>query len=285
MNIIQILIRTKSHLDTIRSPRFRDDKIENALNSSIKFIVLNRYEDIKKNEKDKNFQGSQKIRDELYTLVKTFEVSSGFTVSASGDTLVPVSMFPSNYWLMAGGSVNISGNPYQLVPLTYDERAVIEKNPFTRPSIDYPAEVYRIESSEGVEVIFGSTGTVMSGLFYYMSEPVTISLGEEISSGTIPTGKTIICYMEGVINELGAITDSQDPNYDGSYLRITLKPGEEYTTIKQMTIASGIFYQDFVETDLPSILHEEVATRAASELSGNVENYQRVQELDKRIND
>jgi hypothetical protein len=66
---------------------------------------------------------------------------------------------------------------------------------------------------------------------------------------------------------------------------VTLKPGEEFSipSGSSYQINSGVYYRDYVNTDLPTLLHAEVARRAASILSGTVENYDRVTDIDRRV--
>lgn len=270
MNIVQIFIKTKSHLDSVRSPRFRNDKVDTAINTAIKDIVLERYDAIRDSEKQSGFQTSQRLRDELYTIVHPYTIST--LTPQSDSTLVPKSQFPTDYWLLLTMKATISGKIIPVIPLTYDEWNVIELNPFSRPSIDYPEKVYRNEHADGVEVKFGPTGTMTEAKIYYLSEPVTATIGTEQSSGIVPSPiRSILCYMQGTVTLNGTSN--------------ILGPGQELVIPVGSTaiIQSGVFVWNYVNTDLPSLLHEEISKRAASILSGTVENYDRVTDLDRRV--
>jgi hypothetical protein len=266
MNIVQIHQKTKFYLDSVRSPRFPHQTIDKAINTAIHTIVNDRYDSIRKADREGTFQVSQRLRDEIYTLVYP-----GTVTPVPGTKRFDIKAAYPEYWLLASMKVTISGKEINTIPLTYDEHNVVENNPFARPSIEYPERVYRIEAYDGVTINHGAIGNLSSGSVYFIKEPITANLGTIVDSGYIDAGTTVICYMDGVLE-------------DGPTNYITLLEGDEYIPSNQTLVISGIFVINHTNCDLPSMLHEEVCKEAAKVLSGTVENYDRVKDLDQQQN-
>ena len=110
-----------------------------------------------------------------------------------------------------------------------------------------------------------------SAFAHYIAEPIQVNFGTEVSSGNVASGIDLICYMDGQVKVGSTYID--------------YKAGDAFTTSATTTIQSGIFVKDFVNTDLPPMLHQEIAKRTASLLSGSVENYDRVIDIENRIED
>ena len=275
MNIVQQHFKTKFYLDSERSPRFQVTQVDKALNSAITDIVLDRYHNIRQEQRKYAFQTSQRLRDELYTLVQKVD-----DLQAQGDILL-ASHFPDDYMLALIVIANISGQSIHTVPITYDEFSVIELDPFSRPSLTWPQRVYRIESAEGIKIIFGDIGSLVDGTMYYVKKPATVSIGTEVSNGgtTLYPGTSIIAYVD--TNLIMYRQSGGTFNYtlkEGEILLIGSVGGEAYGIVD-----TGIVFTDYVNCDLPEILHEEVCRKAAQILSGNVENYNREASLIKDI--
>lgn len=274
MNIVQLHQKSKFYLDSVRSPRFPYQTVDKAINTAINTIVNDRYDSIRRAEKEGSFQVSQRLRDEIYTLVYPGTLSP-----IAGTKRFDIKAVYKDYWLLASMKVTISGKVINTIPLTYDEMNVIENNPFSRPSIDYPERVYRIEAYDGVTIEHGLLGSLTSGSIYFIKEPVAVELGTVQSTGIFEHGTAIICYMDGQIDYKdinGATTES-----------LYLKEGDEliiYTPGGYSEIVSGIFVKDYTNCDLPSMLHEDICKEAAKVLSGTVENYDRVKDLNQQQN-
>lgn len=274
MNIVALHKKTAFFLDSEKSPRFSRKVEDKALNSAINDIVLDRYDNMRKSQKQYAFQTSQRLRDELYTIVQE---KTGLTPT---DNVLSVTSM-TDYWLLLALEVSISGTTINTIPLTYDERNVIENDPFTRPSIVYPERVYRIESSAGIEIIFGDTGTLVSGHSWYLKKPVKVLIGTEVSNGVtqIQPGTSILAWSDSVLTV-----------YIGGIVAYTvnLAEEEEYanpagTSVDYIKVTSGICYINYTDTDMPEMLHEEISRKAAAILSGNVENYNRERSLEVDI--
>lgn len=275
MNIVALQYKSVFYLDSEKSPRFKKKAIDKAINSAISDIVLDRYDNIRKSQKEYAFQTAQRLRDELYSIVKE---ASDLTVVNDIIALTQI----TDYWLLLAMRVDISGITINTIPLTYDELNIVEINPFIRPSIVYPERVYRIESSEGVKIVFGDTGSLVSGHAYYLMKPAKVNIGTEINSSAtnILPGTKIIAYVDSVLHIFSE--GSASPH------EYTLLEEEEYenpsgTNVDYIQIHSGICFINYTDTDLPDMLHEEIARKAAAILSGNVENYNRESSLEKDI--
>ena len=252
-------------LDSVNSPRFKPNKVDHAINTAILDIVLDRYNNIREKQKQYAFQTSQRLRDELYTLVKNPAV---ITASAG---IIQKSSFPTDYMLLLSMRANISGQWINTIPVTYDEYNMLELNPYTYPSLDYPERIYRIERAEGIEVIYGPQGTLISGDIFYLAKPATVNIGTQLSTvGNYllrSEHPSVIAYIDSVIQTLNPMR------------LVTLKKGEEYIigtySEDRIGLLSGVLYYDYVNCDLPEMLHDEVCRKTADILSGNVENYNR----------
>jgi hypothetical protein len=274
MNIVALQYKSMFFLDSEKSPRFKKKAIDKAINSAINDIVLDRYDNIRKKQKEYAFQTAQRLRDELYSIVKE---APALTVASDIIALTQI----TDYWLLLAMRVDISGKVINTIPLTYDELNIVEIDPFVRPSIVYPERVYRIESSEGVKIVFGDTGSLVSGHAYYLMKPAKVNIGTEISDTVteILSETKIIAYVDSAYDLYavgGGIIGSG-----------TLAEEEEFTVpvdpVKYIKLTSGIVFKDYTDTDLPDMLHEEIARKAAAILSGNVENYNREKSLEKDI--
>lgn len=271
MNIVQMHHKTVFFLDSVNSPRFTNHKKDEAINTAILDIVLDRYNNIREKEKQYAFQTSQRLRDELYTIVKHPSY-----INASGG-IIPKTGFPSDYMLLLAMKADISGQWINTIPVTYDEYNMLELNPYTFPSIDYPERIYRIENSEGLEVMFGEQGQLIRADIFYMAKPAVIDIGTEVIIGesvAVAEG-SVIAYTDVTMRTGPAIT------------LLTLKKGEKYvvgTNSEQfITLDSGVLYKSSIDCDLPEMLHDEVCRKAADILSGNVENYNRSQALKQDV--
>ena len=274
MNPVALHYKTSFFLDSERTPRFKKKTVDKAINSAINDIILDRYNNIRQKQKEYAFQTSQRLRDELYTLVE--EYTDLPVISGNRISLQPV----TDYWLLLAMSANISGKVINTIPVTYDEYNVLELDPFVRPSIVYPERVYRIESSSGVKIIFGDTGALASADMFYIKKPAKVAIGTEVSTQNteLTLNEKVIAYVDSVIR----VKDSTGEVVED----VALTEEEEYIPSQSAytyTLFSGIVYKDFTECDLPDILHEEICRKAAAILSGNVENYNRENSLEKNI--
>jgi hypothetical protein len=240
MNIVQLHERVRFWLDQVGSARFEPFDIDNAVNSAMNEIVEERYQSSQRLSKGDSFQRSQRVRDELSNIVKKFEPSTTETV---GQSLIPVALYPANYkYLLA-----LSIKDLPCTPTTYDRLFTIPLNPFRRVRSTLFPKLYYIESSEGITVKH-IIPNVTKALVYYLEEATQWKYGiDYTSSKTFSVGNIIIANSDIVV-------------YDGiNYLR-----GDNITIVTGHTnITSGTVLYDYVNSNINSNLHEEIARKAA----------------------
>lgn len=260
MNIIQQHERTRFYMDQVRSPRYLPETLNEALNVATLSIINDRYDNIKKMRRAKNysFQAVQRVRDELYTIVK----NSGAIVAAGN--YLPIASYPTDYKYMLQSWATIDGTEYRCSPTSYDEDLDYA---FKRPQISEPERVYWIESNLGVEILFGDSGTLASGRFWYISIPATVAHGIIRTAAYVyPANTTAICYTSTcVINA------------------VTYTIGQTITVLAAQTLTAGQAVDGYTNSDLPDTLHDEICRRAAEQLSGTAENYNKMQVLDRNV--
>lgn len=259
MNIVQQIIRIGEITDRTRTARHSDAAYINNINAAIWLIVKDRAEPIRANRRY-SVQETQRIRDELYTLIPA---------PATGAPSSGVVPYPANYFYYLLLYTTINGTSVFCTPKSYNVSGPLNANPFMKPSITKP---YYNEFTNGLRVDFGSTGTFSAYELTYIKNPATVSIGQPrnhvTDGGAIATGTLYYVYWESV------------------YAGVTYKPGETFTgLITNLTLSSGkvIPSTSIVNCDLPVNMHDEVCFKAAALLSGNVENFQKKNDLDVEV--
>jgi len=241
MNIVQLIEKVRHWRDIVSSTRVTPEDITEDIRTAINNIIKDRYDNFKA-KKDYSFQSTQNLRDQLGDLVKMYGVP------AMGTNLIQKTLFPTDYRHIVSATVNIDGKIYAAIPKGYDEFRSITIDPFLAPTIDFPAQVYYSERNTGLEVQWGNVGTLINMTFYYIKEPVRVEYGTEILPGTnMVIGDIVIAVEVTVYNSV---------TYQIGQL-ITIVPGF-------LTITSGKVVKGWVGTDLPLLLHEEIALNAAN---------------------
>lgn len=261
MNIIEMFEKIKQILDVVNTPRYDDSQLVSEINTVQKELIDERGEPLK-NNKGYSFQAVQRVRDELYTIVKQSPA-----IIAAGNVL-PVASYPADYQYLVNLKVTISGNEYNSEPTTYSKLDEDTKNPFRRPTLEYPSKVYHNESVLGLDIIFGNTGVLASGVMDYLKYPSTVLVGTVYTSThTFAVGNVLIVYSETVV-------------YNG----VTYLIGQTITIVAGfLTITSGEVVFGFVNSELPKALHEEICKRVAAKLSISSENYNKQNFVEKEI--
>ena len=160
--------RVDQWLDTVSSPRYPSDQKDNAINTAIETIVNDRYYSLNPKERENSFQSSQRLRDELYTILAVELIPSNGPYIPISDSL--------NYRFLVHLKVKIDGIWYQSFPVTYDEIEILDNDPFRRPTLDYPSQVYRIEELTRIRIIWGMSSDLQYGRLYYLKNPQRVSL-------------------------------------------------------------------------------------------------------------
>lgn len=258
MNIVQLIEKIRTLIDHVNSPRYDETTICEFIDTAIDKICLDRYQNIKK-EKRYSFEAIQRIKDELYTLVK-----SSPTITATGNIL-PIASYPVDYRFMLDLNVIIDTIEYNSESTTYDLLKENSRNPHRRPTLVYPDRVYHLESNTGLTLNFGDSGTLASGIYNYLKMPLKVKYGvERVGVYVFTVDTAVICAS--LVCVLNAVT---------YYL------GDEIAALNTETLTSGTVVEQFVNTDIPQTLHEEIAKTTVELMTLSNENYNKNKFMEK----
>jgi hypothetical protein len=255
MNIVQKHLGIKSRLDQVNTPRFEDSQIDNAINTVISYIVRLKVAGTVENGQRVSFQRIQVIRDELYTIIKEKSSTDGVS-PITIDSNKNIQSLPADYRYMLGLYITVNNIASDWCsPITYNDLPILKKNPYQRPSQDFPYNFYYIEKSDGLECFYNkqANDTLNYAKILYLSEPVTVFLGNKYGPGT--TTGSVIAYTDVTYND------------------ITQKAGTAFTIGSAISHTEGKVVKDFVNSDLPNQLHEEIVKEAAIVLNKDIENF------------
>lgn len=251
MNPIQQIVEISKLNDRVRSARFNDDQYMSAINQAIELILNDRIDNIK-NPKRYSLQSIQRVREELYTLVKNV-------------TIVPVSnivAFPADYRYYLYLECTIDGESNYARPTNYNEIGPLKQNPFRKPSGEKP---YFNDVATGLFI--HHTGTIFSSASLdYLKIPNVVSIGYEnnkVATGTLTNGTSYYVYEEGV------------------YAGTTYYEGQTVVGTGA-ALTSGIYIPVSVCTscDLPEHLQKEINRMASAIMQGTIEDYMKKQQLE-----
>lgn len=252
MNAIQQRIEIDKLNDRVKSPRFNDDQYYSAINQAIDMILNDRIDNIK-NPKKYSLQSVQRIREELYTLVKN-------------STTLPIAnvlTFPTDYRYYLYLECTINGVLDYFKPTTYNEIGPLKKNPFRKP--DNEDNRYFNDVSTGLKLVYGN-GALTTSSFDYLKTPNVVSIGYEnnkVTTGTLTSGTTYYVYEEGV------------------YAGTTYYEGQTVVGTG-VALTSGIYIPStvVVNCDMPEHLQKEINRMASAIMQGTIEDYMKKQQLE-----
>lgn len=242
-------------MDLTSSPRYSGDQYDTAINIVSNDILDDRYNNIKK-KRPYSFESVQKVRDELWTLIipVTFAMTSDLLSAADIVAL-------GNHKYTIAFNLTVNGVVYNCQPTSYAELPILRKDPYKRPQITEPDRLYYIESVNGTTFIHDSNYVPTSLVMDYMKVPTAVFHGQEWEAAQLHnfTIGNILIAMEITI-------------YNG----VTYSPGQSMTIVTGvLQITSGKVVINYVSSDYPLGIHEEICRRAASLLAGNVQDYNR----------
>ena len=170
--------------DRVNSPRFSDENYYNAINQAIVSIVNERIEPIKQ-KKPHGFETSQRLRDELYTLIPpaVIGVPTDDPTNPTADYFIP---YPVDYLYGLSIETVLDGNLVGAKPTTYGERPFLYRNPFKEPS---EVTCYYIERSYGITVDVADDLVFSQYVLTYLKQPSTVSIANP--SDQLTTGTTL----------------------------------------------------------------------------------------------
>ncbi len=254
MNILQLHDRVKFWIDEYGSPRQRPASIDGALWASSKAIVDEKYDHSKQNHNQDSVERFQRVRDELYTLVKATPI--GASAIAIANNVIAASEIPEDYkYLLLMEVVALSsGTPDANTewticdPVTLDQkRDFLKRNPFRKPKNDGLFNRNYYEENISGFLLHSEISSLNYAKMSYLKEPDETYIGVERVAGYSPViGRSAIATGDVV--------------YSGnSYRR-----GQMFTLAGATTFAGDDVLTDFTNTDIPITLHEEIAKKAAS---------------------
>lgn len=255
MNIVQLYLKTLSYFDRTTTPRFDESIVVSAIETASRKIVNNIYEMHAKNGIISGFEASQAIKDKLRPLIKTTSEIS-VQKNSSGQILLKNTGL-TDYMFTVAVKVKINNKWIYADDISHNERNDINKNPFRRPTTEYPENVYRVDYADGYEILSGEINKATHGIIEYLKYPQSLYFGIIMESGTISSNITIIAVDDTVITYGIGFTTAK-----------SLRPGEEFKTTGSTNISSGKIVRNFINSDMPLILHESIAAEAAIILKG-----------------
>jgi hypothetical protein len=278
MNIVQIHERIRFWLDIVGSSRFEASDIDVAMNTSQHDMVEERYEASKKMGTGDSFQKTQKLRDELKTLVVYNDTDTDLVLSSSshipaGDTtrhaLITAASFPEDYKYLlcvAFRDDSTAKAKYNCWPLTYNRQNLLNRNPFRRVRYAPFSKQYFIESNEGIMIYHAlpSSLDISRIEIFYLKEPIFWHYGiEKTLADTLVVASVVIVVSETAV-------------YNGTtYLR-----GDEITIVAGHTnITSGTVLDNYTTSDITSVLHEDIARNSAIDLLISIRDFDKVKML------
>lgn len=260
-NIVQQREAIMRWIDHVRSPRFTDIQYQASINSAIRKIVDDRYDNLRQN-KSYSFESIQRIRSELYTLVN----NSG-TITTSGN-YIPIASFPTKFDYLLNVKVTIDSEDYNAIPITHDKKNIIDNDPFDKPDLTFPDNVYYVETSSGLEIIKGDLGTLSSGEFDYLASPNEVDFGTLVeSTDASPHFSSDTTVIANDVTVYNAVTYQI-----GETINIDIGVSTDIT--------SGSVYYGYTNHNMPVKLETEISQLAAALIMISPENFAKSQVLE-----
>ncbi len=253
-NAIQMREAIDKLIDRTKSPRFNDNNYYEAINQSIKLILNDRVENIKKHKRY-SVQSSQRLRNELYTLVPPT-----VTITPTGNVVA----FPPDYFYLLAMQNTVNGDTNVCWPTDFNESGLLERNPFKRPK---SYKTYYQENNAGWVISLPLNATFSASLVDYIKLPKTVYIGTDSNkifagAGVLTTTSVYIVYDEVVHNG------------------VTYYEGQTFTAANtNLTSGTVILNSIIVNCDLPIILHDEIIRGAGAIMNGTVEDWQKEMDL------
>lgn len=226
-----------------------NEAVKNAVNNKINSIT-----DTANQNQLNGIDRIQKFRDELYTLIKPFNLVITTTRIINDVITEEHAIYPTDYRTFAGLSITINSNTTYARDTTYGQIGPMLDCSFRKSNNKKP---YFLEDATGLRLFRGIGGT-FSGILYYVKKQQDFYMGTEtdlIEAGT------------GVLTITTNYTAIQDSIYNG----ITYISGTQFTTngvLTDLTSGEVILSSILVNTDMPEKTHDQLAKMAAEILMG-----------------
>ena len=264
MNPIEIKQRIEFYIDLTRAPRFTFQDYNMAFNDSMSEYV-SQQAGLSDQRMPQNIQLIQRIRDNLYTLIKTNNPTptDGTTVVgqyySSKPTTLPI---PADYDTFLLLQYTISSVTYYARPTSFNELGPLLDDSFNRPTNSMG---YFNETTSALTLWRGTTGTVSSALLTYIKTPNVFSIGQDnqiISPSVLATGSYYAletCVFDAVTYYMGQIITGN--------------------AVKVLTSGTVILVSNTTACELPSRVHEILCKWTAAKLLASVGMFQESQAI------
>lgn len=261
MNAVQSKQRIDFYNDLTRSARFLFTEYSMAVNDSIVEFVKEQMGDAA-NRTLENFQWNQRIRDNLYTLIKSSNptVTAGTAITNKYFSVLPSTFpVPADYDQFISLMCLIDGYTIYARPTSFNEIGPLLQDSFKHPTNELPYYNDNVLGT-GMTIWRANSGTFTSATLTYLKYPIDFSLGQEsnvISAGGTLTN-TLIYYAE------------ETSVYNGATFQI----GASITgTGAALTSGSVILSTLTSPIDLPPTVHEEICKRASAKMLLTIQAY------------
>lgn len=267
MNAIQIRDRIDFYNDLTRNARFFFSDYEKAFNDVVKIFV----DDQTAGEKAPySSQFTQKVRDNLYTLIKTAapSITNGTVVTTRYGSYTPSHIiYPADYYYFWGLSVLIDGYTDYSRPTDYNKEGPLLDNLFMKPT---NIKTYYNEDSTGLTIWRGVGGSFTSASLTYIKKAQPLLLSTEsnlINAGTAIVNSSIyIATEESVQNGTRYVS------------------GTQFTAVGTvLTSGQVILASNTQTTDLPEKVQETLCKLASNCLLGVSANYNASAFVEKEV--
>lgn len=250
-NIVLLHDRVKFWLDVSRSPRFLPKQIDSAINIAIDDIIKDRF--IPNTPANKNgimdikgLERTRLIKNELAPIVK---VKSDISINGNR-LLFNDQNFPTDYYVYTSMEIVINSNIYNPIEVSQEFLRGLREDPFSRPSISPEDKTYFKVTNEGFTFYVGQN-TITKVNLSYLAKQATVFYGFEKRVVNVTNGAAIIIAQD-------ACTFGSTNYKLGDQL---VKPGALSTAEENVLVVT-----DWVNSEMPDILFEEIAKRAAESL-------------------
>lgn len=256
MGIYRITNMALDMVNRTRSTRFNSDRKNTAIQVAVQDFINDRYDAFKRKKMaGHHFEGLQRIKDELNELV------------IINDTLTFVNdkvTLPVNYAHELAFDIKINGIWKPSDAANFDEVQELSTNSHTRPSADQP---YHKRYGRTIEFMYGGVGTVSQVRLTYLKKHPIPFLKDDASQ-LIVAGPSVLTIGKQYV----VVTTSASVVHN----TITYNAGDAFVATSTILTGGGSVALA-QEVELPEITEIELARRMATELSGSVENYSKMQ--------
>lgn len=189
MTAAELRLRVRFYLNQLASPRVDDIvHINQGLNAAQVKFIEDRVDNIKQaafHNRKVFFEAVERVRSELYTIVIT-----PAPIAAVANAIA----LPANFYYELALALNYSnGQTEWSTPKSWNEFTELERNSFTKPSVEYPVHV---RSNVGMTAYFGQTSlTLTSGTLTYIFLPPSIDVTIGVTSVLPPVTHEELCEI------------------------------------------------------------------------------------------